>query len=278
MAKYLPETQQPAFGNVAKAWEKWESWLAPNYRYFNRLFIRKAGIARGQRVLDLGCGTGYAARLAADIVGPGGSIMGLDISQEMIEIASRRTNALGFAQVSFQTCDITHLPFPDDSFDAATARFSLMFVPDVESTLSETYRVLKNGGRLVASVWAEPEKNPLPRNVLKQYFDLPPADPGVPSPFRFAKSGDLSRLFSAAGFTKIEDRSITVREVFDNGQHYLDHILEASALWGSLLRKLSSDQYQEATQKLIAEADEYQVHGKVRIPRKARILSGLKES
>lgn len=276
MAEYLPETQQPAFGNVAETWEKWETWLAPGYRCFNRLFLRKAGIAGGQKALDLGCGTGYAARLAADIVGPGGNVVGLDISQEMIDVASRRTNALGFAQVSFQTCDITHLPFPDDSFDAATARFSLMFVPDVENTLSETHRVLKNGGRLVASVWAEPEKNPLPRNVLKQYFDLPPADPAVPGPFRFAKSGDLSRLLSAAGFTKIDDRSITVREVFDNGQHYLDHILEASALWGSLLRKLNSAQYQEATQKLIAAADAYQAHGKVRIPRKARILSGLK--
>lgn len=276
MAEYLPETQQPAFGHVAETWEKWESWLARSYRCFNRLFVRKAGIARGQRVLDLGCGTGYAARLAADIVGPGGSIVGLDISQKMIDVASRRTNALGFTQVSFQTCDITHLPFPDDSFDAATARFSLMFVPDVENTLSETHRVLKNGGRLVASVWAEPEKNPLPRNVLKQYFDLPPADPAVPGPFRFAKSGDLSRLLSAAGFTEIEDRPITIREAFASSQQYLDHILESSALWGSLLRKLSSDQYQEATQKLMAAADAYQAHGKVRIPRQARIVSGLK--
>lgn len=276
MSEYLSETQQPAFGAVADQWEKWEAFLSSSYRCFNRLFFRKAGIATDQNVLDLGCGSGYQSGLMAEMVGFGGSVVGLDLSPEMITVASRRVKATGQENLSFLNCDITNLPFPDHSFDAATARFSFMFVPNIENALRELHRVLKSGSRFAASVWGEPEKNPLPRNVINQYFELPPADPTVPGHFRFSKLGDLCRLVSMAGFAEVEDRTITVREVFDSGQQYLEHILESSALWGSLLRKLNSDQYKEATQKLVDAAEAYRGHGKVRIPRQARIVSGLK--
>lgn len=276
MSEYLPETQQPAFGTVADHWEKWEACLASSYVCFNRFFFRKAGISKGQNVLDLGCGSGYQTALIAQMVGSSGSVVGLDLSPEMIAVASRRLNSAGATNMSFQNCDITNLPFPDHSFEAATARFSFMFVPDIENALRELHRVLKSGSRFAASVWAEREKNPLPRNVIEKYFELPPADPRVPGHFRFSKPGDLCRLVSGAGFAEAEDRTITVREVFDSGQQYLTHILESSALWGSLLRKLNSDQYKEATQKLVDAAEAYRSHGKVRIPRHARIVSGLK--
>ena len=272
--EYFKETQHPNFGNVASNWEKWEQWLKPSYRCFNRLFLKKSGVKAGSKVLDLGCGAGYVAELVSKRIGSEGSLLGIDKAQEMIDVATRRVKEFRLTNVSFQTCDMSRLPFEDASFDVATARFSLMFVPDIRGTLLEIHRVLRADGKLVASIWGDMKKNPLPRNVIKEYFDLPLPDLDVPGHYRFENSGDLGKLFAAAGFSEVAERPIRVREMFESSQQYLDHLLESSALWGSLLRKLNPGQYQEATEKLMAAAEEYRSGSRIMIPREARIVSG----
>jgi ubiquinone/menaquinone biosynthesis C-methylase UbiE len=272
----MQASQDPNFGRVAANWEKWEEWLKPSYRCFNRLFLKISGIKAADKVLDLGCGAGYVADLAAELVGSGGSILGIDKAQEMIDVAVARAKALRVSNVSFETREMSSLPFEEASFDVVTARFALMFVPDIQVTLSEVFRVLKKSGRLVASVWGNLEKNPLPRNVLKEYYDLPSPDLSTPGHFRFANSGDLGKLFASAGFSEVTDRAITIHEKFESPQQYIDHLLESSALWGSLLQKLEGPLYQDATKRLLAAAEEFRSGSQIKIPRQARIVSGTK--
>jgi enediyne biosynthesis protein CalE5 len=272
------ETGKPDFSQVAEAWDKWEEWLEPCYQSFNNMLLEKARIHSGQTVLDLGCGSGYPALLEARCVGDHGKVFGLDIAENMITVARRRAAKLGLTNVHFQSHDIDTIPFPENYFEAATARFSLMFVDSPSKTLSEVFRVLKNGSTFCAAVWGDQALNPLPRTIIEKYFEIPPTDPEHPGPFRFSSPGTLSSLMKTAGFVDVKEQEFPIKEVYKSGKHYLEHILEASAMWGSLLRKLDSDRFSEASDALVRAAENFRAGSEVQVPRHALIIAATKTS
>ncbi len=99
-------------------------------------------------VLDAGCGSGHWAVAFAR---RGVRVAGIDLSPEMIRLAHQRADAAGVS-IDWRVGDIAALPFPDASFDAVQARVALHFVPEVPAALRELRRVLRPGGRLLASV------------------------------------------------------------------------------------------------------------------------------
>jgi ubiquinone/menaquinone biosynthesis C-methylase UbiE len=103
----------------------------------------------GQRVLEVGPGTGYYALHAARWLEPEGTLELLDIQQEMLDHTMRRVRALGISNVVPTRGDAQALPYPDDHFDAAYLVATLGEVPDKGRALRELRRVLKRGGRLV---------------------------------------------------------------------------------------------------------------------------------
>ncbi|MCI0415085.1 methyltransferase domain-containing protein [bacterium] len=270
------EAGSPNFDRVAAAWEKWEDWLEPSYRSFNEIFIKTAGVRAGHQVLDIGCGSGYPSIQEAQQVGIQGSVTGLDISEPMLEVAMRRAKLLGLTNIQFKKCDVDILPFPENHFDAATARFCLMFVSAPCNTLREVLRVLKAGAWFSASVWARQEKNPLPRTILERYYDLPPGNTETPGPYRFARSGALAQMLEETGFQEPTEKEVLVNEVFLTGRQYVEHLLEASALWGSLLLKLDAGKLKEATEALVSAAEEFRAGTEIHIPRCAFIVSARK--
>ena len=115
-----------------------------------RRLVRAAlGAAPGERILDVGCGPGfYCAELLGE-VGPGGSVVGVDSSAQMLALAARRCE--GRANTQFREGDATRLPVEDGSFDGAVCVQVLEYVPEVTKALGELRRALRTGGRLV--VW-----------------------------------------------------------------------------------------------------------------------------
>jgi arsenite methyltransferase len=107
-------------------------------------------IHRGEVVLDLGCGAGFDAFVAAQFVGPGGRVVGVDLSPEMLAVARAALAEAGFPQIEFSDASIEALPFPDASFDVALSNGVLNLVPDKPAALGEIFRVLRPGGRLQA--------------------------------------------------------------------------------------------------------------------------------
>jgi demethylmenaquinone methyltransferase / 2-methoxy-6-polyprenyl-1,4-benzoquinol methylase len=115
-----------------------------------------AGVAGGDRALDVACGTGDMAFELARRVGPSGSVVGVDFSERMLSVA--RAKGLG---VSFEWADALALPFDDGSFDAATVGFGARNFSDLERGLSEMARVVRSGGRVVILEITTPQKPPL---------------------------------------------------------------------------------------------------------------------
>lgn len=112
--------------------------------------LRTAGLKPGERVLDVACGTGVAARLAAEQVGTAGSVTAIDIAPDMIEVA-RAVPSPGGPPIEWHVGDAAPLPFPDGAYDAVLCQMGLMFMPDRPAVLAEMHRVLAPGGRLVVN-------------------------------------------------------------------------------------------------------------------------------
>jgi enediyne biosynthesis protein CalE5 len=153
--------------------------------------VRRGDLKPGQRVLDLGTGTGSVAVAAAGLVGPAGKVTAVDISPDMLALTRRRLVESGHANVDLREGRAEQLPVDDGSFDVVLASLSLMYAIDRAAAAREIRRVLRPGGRFVAAVWAAAERCDI---VLFQQtagkFAPPPPVPGVgpgalanPAPF-----------------------------------------------------------------------------------------------
>ena len=153
--------------------------------------IRRAALEPGQNVLDLGTGTGAVALQAAPLVGPIGQVVGSDISSEMLDLARQQAARLNYGNLNFQEGGAEAIQAQDANFDAVLASLSLMYVIDREAAARECARVLRPGGRFVASVWARPEECDIVlfQQTAGRFAPAPPV-PGVgpgaladPAPF-----------------------------------------------------------------------------------------------
>ncbi|HKE38891.1 MAG TPA: methyltransferase domain-containing protein [Casimicrobiaceae bacterium] len=114
--------------------------------------LRKLPLARGHSVIDIGSGPGFLCESMADVVGPSGRVLGIDISADLIARAAQRNHR---QWLSYRVDDATHIDEPDASFDVATCTQVAEYIPEVDKAISEAFRVLKPGGRalFIATDW-----------------------------------------------------------------------------------------------------------------------------
>jgi SAM-dependent methyltransferase len=248
--------QRADWNLVAPGWEKWDHFFDEQLAFVNYRLLGDARIRSGMKVLDLGSGTGHPALLAAQAVGSKGWVIGLDLAEYMVEAAQRKAGRLGLTNVTFQAGDATVLPFENDSFDALTSRFCVMFVPDLPQALSEMARVLKPGGWAALAVWAEPDRNPalsIPIEILRMLVPLPPSDPQAPGIFRLAQPGALAKLMVTSGFAGVEEALLTGEWCYRSPDDYYGSLIDLAAPIRTLLVNLSDSEQAEA-RRLIREA------------------------
>jgi len=174
--------------------------------------IARATLQAGERVLDLGTGTGSVAIQAARLVGPDGRVVGTDISADMLALARQRVAELGLANVHLREARAEALPAEDGAFDVILASLCFMYVIGRAAAARECARVLRPGGRLVASVWAGPEECDivLLQQIAGRFAPAPPV-PGV-GPGALADPAQFLAQLAEAGIqARVETESI----VFD---------------------------------------------------------------
>jgi len=202
-AKDIKATIHEEWQGAAPLWKKWYTKLASQSRSATELVVIGAALSPGQHVLDLASGTGEPALSIANVVGPNGRVVATDMVPEMLEGGRDNALALNLSNMEFKVADAESLPFNFGEFDCVTARFGLMFFPDVHKALSEVRRVLKPGGRISFVVWGPPEENPLFSTMTDpflKHLQMPTPPPDAPGVFRFADESKLAGVVSAAGF------------------------------------------------------------------------------
>ena len=169
------------------------------------ILIDRAKPVSGERVIDVGCGSGATAIAFGRKVAPSGHVFGIDVSNPMLERA--RASAPKDLPIDFVLADATVYPFDPQSVDLLASRFGVMFFADPVLSFTNMRKALRPSGRLAFACWREPRENPWMlaplQAVYKHAPKLPPQGPEDPGPFAFASEERVNRILSAAGFTNI---------------------------------------------------------------------------
>ncbi|NLS05121.1 class I SAM-dependent methyltransferase [Rhizobium sp. P32RR-XVIII] len=161
----------------------------------------EARVRKGDRVLDVACGTGALTLAVAEIAGPSGSVIGLDANPEMLAVAHRKPGEIEWIEGMAEA-----LPLPDNSFDAVVSQFGLMFFEDKPKALAEMMRVLKPGGRLAVAVCDAVENSPGYGTfalLLDRLFGKKVGD-AFRAPFSLGDAGRLREICNEAGLPGAE--------------------------------------------------------------------------
>jgi SAM-dependent methyltransferase len=166
--------------------------------------IDLAQVEPGERILDVACGTGVVARLAATRTGVAGNVVGLDFSPPMLAVARRLPPVPG-APIQWVEANALAMPFPPATFDVVFCQHGLQQVPDRPAALGEMRRVLAPGGRLAISVWSRIEGSPGMAalvGALEHHVGVEAAN-NRRAPFALADPGELADLLAGAGFRDV---------------------------------------------------------------------------
>ena len=169
------------------------------------ILIDRARIKAGERILDVGCGSGATTVAFAQATGESGHVTGIDISAPML--ARAREVVPAGAPIEFLLADATIHRFEADSFDLLASRFGVMFFADPVLSFANIHRAMKRSGRLAFACWREPRENPFFMTALQAVYKhvpkMPPVGPEDPGPFAFASQERVNRILKAAGFSDI---------------------------------------------------------------------------
>ena len=186
--------------------ENYERYFVPTIGMpFATALLDAAGLHRGERVLDVACGTGVVTRLVAELVGPNGAVAGLDINPAMLAVG-RSVRSSG-AAIEWHEGSAESLPLAEGSFDVVLSSLGLQFVPDKASALREMRRVLAPDGRLaIATVGPTPPLFAILEQALARHV-TPEVAAFMQAVFSLHEPQDLEKLTTGAGFRDVEVRS-----------------------------------------------------------------------
>ena len=198
-----------------RAAAKYEQYWTTQLHPAQTRLLEMAALTPGEGVLDVACGTGLVTFPAAHAVGSTGTVLGIDISDGMVDRLRFSATTLGLTQVTAARMDAERLTLPDDTFDVALNALGLMYVSDPVMSLREVWHVLRPGGRGVAAVWGM-------RKLCGWAEIFPIVDRRVESEvcplfFQLGTGDALRHAFEAAGFADIVVERITTTLEYATG-------------------------------------------------------------
>lgn len=203
--------------------EMYERGLVPAiFAPWAAVLIKQAALQRGERVLDVACGTGVVARLAAKPVGSTGRIIGLDKDAERLAVACSLPPVPGVS-LEWQESNALAMPFADASFDALLCQQGLQFFPDRPAALREMHRALVPGGRLILSVWGSLEQCPgyaALVGALERHLSTAAASE-MRSFFALGEASEVQSLFAGGPFNEVQLHTATRTARFASPEQFV---------------------------------------------------------
>ncbi|MCW4354196.1 methyltransferase domain-containing protein [Hoyosella sp. YIM 151337] len=243
-----------------EAAEAYEDFFVPGiFAEWAPLIVEATGVSPGQAVLDVACGTGIAARTAADALGANGTVVGTDLNESMLTVARRVRPDL-----TWQQADAQHLPYPDKSFDVVICQMGLMFVDDRVAALSEMARVVTDDGKVGVVVPSKIENQPAYSRLTDIVADEAGPE-GAALLSTYWSCGDADELTSALNSAGL--RVATVKEHPGTASFPSVDALVKTEIEGSpLYSRISEQAYQRIRERARNALGEWETNGRLHAP------------
>ncbi len=213
-----PQIEMPEAQADSEFVQFWNEVLGPKFDRFRHILVGglthhseavfpKLPVRAGDNVVDVGCGWGDTAMKLARIVGPEGSVTGIDCCDMFLETAQAELAETDLDNVTFLRGD-AEVALPESAFDFAFARFGTMFFANPVAGLRNMRKSLRPGGRMVHIVWRDPADNPwlsMAKDVVLRFLPPPGEDARTcgPGPFSMADEGTTRKMMEIAGYEDI---------------------------------------------------------------------------
>jgi ubiquinone/menaquinone biosynthesis C-methylase UbiE len=246
----------------------WQHQLAPA----QELLLEMAQLSEGETALDVACGSGLVSFRLLDRIG-NGHVVGVDISEKMIEMAASLAAQKGETRIRFQRMDAEQLVLGDQTFDVVLCALGLMYMPAPLRALEEMYRVLKPGGRVVAAVWGE--RRHCGWAEIFGIVDQHVSSEVCPMFFNLGNPGMLELNLKAAGFSNILTHRIQTTLHYRNAEEAIGAAFDGGPVALAYNRFNPSVKQQVHTDYLASIAPYAAEHGYA-VPGEFLVASGVR--
>ena len=168
--------------------------------YFGGRTIELASLPSGSRVLDVCCGSGASALPAAEAVGPNGNVIGIDLAEQLLDLARTKAIRRRLTNVEFEMGDMLSMRFPPAAFDAVVCVFGIFFVPDMAKAVLELWSRIRSGGKLAVTTWGRNFCEPANKGFWCSIKNVrPDLHKGFNPWDRIDNAASLRKIFEEAG-------------------------------------------------------------------------------
>lgn len=274
----IREQQKASWNKFSPGWKKWDNLMMDFLKPMGDEIIRLINPKGADIVLDVAAGTGEPGLTIATML-KGGKVIITDLSEDMLEIARENARKRGISNIETRVCDVSELPFADNTFDAISCRFGFMFFPDMLLAATEMFRVLKPGGRIATSVWNIPEKNfwvTAIGGAINRNMQLPALAPEAPGMFRCSKSGLIQDLFQQAGLKHVSEKEIASQLKCGTTDVYWNMMTEVAAPFVTALSKADEAMKEKIKREVYQAVNQKYPDGNILIDSSALVICGEK--
>jgi len=254
--------------DTGPAWVYEENLVPAIFTPWGQELVSLAAPQPGEHVVDLACGTGAVARLAATRLGTSGRCVGLDADPAMLAVAAKVCPSVTLAEGSAMA-----LPFPDRSFDLALCQQGLQFFPDRPKALAEAHRVLRAGGRFALAVWRPIRLCPGHDAIFAELGAVLGQESGRPTAFSLHDQAEIGKLFADAGFVDIDMRTKTLVSRYPSARTFVEWVMAgASKITRDALAQVAADERGAFIEAVVARLEPYQDGDTLAMPMESTLL------
>jgi ubiquinone/menaquinone biosynthesis C-methylase UbiE len=274
----IRDQQRESWNKFSPGWKKWDDLMMDFLKPMGDEIVNLTRPLTDDFVLDIASGTGEPGITIAKKC-PRGKVVFTDLAKDMLDVAIGNAAIHGIKNFEARVCDVSELPFADDSFDVVSCRFGFMFFPDMLLAAKEMNRVLKPGGRLAVSVWGTPEKNfwvTAIGGTINKNMQLQAPASSAPGMFRCANPGLMQDILKQAGFRNTSEKEVQGKLRCKTTGEYWNCMTEVAAPFVAALSKADDAMKSKIKKEVFDLVNQKFPDGNVMIDASALVIYGQK--